>query len=245
MDLAILQATGQRQGLTFDPRTKLLLLITVSTFVLGGLGGNRFPYTILVLCLVVLLLLLTAGKLRAAVLYLVIYTAAYLASVLLLPRLSGAAYFLVLGSAGIFSRVMPGVAMGAYVVSTTTVSEFSAAMQRMRVSEKIVIPLSVMFRFFPTVSEEFRSINAAMRMRGIRFGGGKVEKMLEYRIVPLLTCSAKIGEELSASALTRGLGGDVRRTNICRIGFKIQDLIVIALCGVLFVVVALAYMGVL
>ncbi|MEY8354622.1 energy-coupling factor transporter transmembrane component T [Lachnospiraceae bacterium 54-53] len=244
MGKGILQATGQRRGLILDPRTKLLLLVTVSAFVLGGLGGEKFSFTIPVLCLLSLVLFLTAGKIRAAVICLGIYLTAWLTS-LLLPRLSGLPYFLVLGSVGIFSRVIPGVAMGAYVVSTTTVSEFTAAMQRMHISEKIIIPFSVMFRFFPTVGEEFSSINAAMRMRGIRFGGGRVGKMLEYRLVPLLTSSAKIGEELSAAALTRGLGGEVRRTNICRIGFGMQDIIFITLCVAAFAAAALAYLGVL
>ena len=245
MSRGILQTTGQQRGLILDPRTKLLLLVTISTFVLGGLGGDKLSYIIPALSFMTLLLLLTAGRLRAAVICLVVYSAANLASLLLLPRLSGFIYFLVLGSVGIFSRVMPGVVMGVYVVSTTTVSEFTAAMHRMHISEKIVIPISVMFRFIPTVVEEFNSINAAMRMRGIRFGGGRAGKMLEYRLVPLLTCSAKIGEELSAAALTRGLGGEVRRTNICRIGFKIQDIIFIALCITAFAAAALAYLGVL
>ena len=113
--------------------------------------------------------------------------------------------------------------MGSYLVSTTTVSEFTAAMLRLHLSEKIIIPLSVMFRFFPTVMDEAASINAAMRMRGIHLGGRNAEKMLEYRLVPLMTCCVKIGEELSAAALTRGLGGDVKRTNICKIGFHVQD----------------------
>ena len=43
-------------------------------------------------------------------------------------------------------------------------------MLRMHISEKIIIPLSVMFRFFPTVMDEAASISAAMRMRDIRFG---------------------------------------------------------------------------
>lgn len=245
MGSGILQTTGQQWGLILDPRTKLLLLITVSTFVLGGLGGDKFSFILPPLCLMVLILLLTAGKVRAAAIYLTVYAAAWLASLLVLPRLSGLPYFLVLGSVGIFSRVVPGVAMGAYVVSTTTVSEFTAAMQRMHISEKIIIPLSVMFRFFPTVGEEFGSISAAMRMRGISFGGGKVGKMLEYRLVPLLTCSAKIGEELSAAALTRGLGGEVRRTNICRIGLRMQDMIFMTLCAAAFAAVVLAYLGVL
>lgn len=51
----------------------------------------------------------------------------------------------------------------------------------------------------------------AMRMRGVRFGGGKVGAILEYRIVPMMICSVKIGEELSQAALYAGLGGPVKR----------------------------------
>lgn len=241
----ILQTTGQKKGLTLDPRTKLLLLVTISSFVLGGMGGDKLSPAIPVLSVLPFLLLLSAKRFRSAALYGITYTAAFLAAELLLPHLSGPPQFLLLACAGILSRVIPGVVMGAYVISTTTVSEFTAAMQKLHVSEKIVIPLSVMFRFFPTVGEEFGAINAAMRMRGIRFGGGKVGKMLEYRLVPLMTCSAKIGEELSAAALTRGLGGEAKRTNVCRIGFRIQDYILIALCAAAFAAAALVSLGVL
>ena len=54
--------------------------------------------------------------------------------------------------------------------------------------------------------------------------------MIEYRLIPLMVCSAKIGEELNAAAITRGLGGDVKRTNVCRIGFHFQDYIVVLIC---------------
>ena len=85
------------------------------------------------------------------------------------------------------------------------VSEFVAAMERMHVPQKIVIPVSVVFRFFPTVREEYAAIRDAMKMRGITTLRSPM-KMLEYRIVPLMMSVAKIGEELSAAALTRGLG---------------------------------------
>ena len=90
--------------------------------------------------------------------------------------------------------------------------------------------LSVMFRFFPTVAEEWSAIGDAMRMRGVRFGGGKAGTILEYRIVPMMICSVKIGEELSQAALTRGLGGPVKRTNICKLGFHVQDVIFLLIC---------------
>ena len=60
--------------------------------------------------------------------------------------------------------------------------------------------------------------------------------MVEYRLVPLMVCTAKIGEELNAAALTRGLGGEVRRTNICQIGFRLPDICFMLLCLVPYVV---------
>ena len=65
-----------------------------------------------------------------------------------------------------------------------------------------------------------------MKMRDIRIGGKNVGKMVEYRLVPLMVCSVNIGNELSAAALTRGLSADTKRTNICKIGFHIQDIMI-------------------
>ena len=53
-----------------------------------------------------------------------------------------------------------------------------AAMERLRLPQKITIPLSVMFRFFPTVVEEYGAIGDAMRMRGIGFGLFDIMAML-------------------------------------------------------------------
>ena len=46
----------------------------------------------------------------------------------------------------------------------------------------------------------------------------------------MMTSTVRIGEDLSASALTRGLGGPIRRTNICRIGFRVQDYVLLVGC---------------
>lgn len=235
MSLSILQATGQTKGLVLDPRTKIVLLLMVSIFVLGGAGSDKLPFVVPLLCAIPLLLLVVAGRYRQAFLYVLVFSGAYLAVLYLVPLVSGPLHYLLLACAGIFSRVVPGVVLGIYVVSTTTVSEFNAAMQKLHISEKLIIPLSVMFRFFPTIGEEFGSINAAMRMRGISLAGGNIGKMVEYRLVPLLACSARIGEDLSAAALTRGLYGQAKRTNVCQIGFRAQDYLIVAFCLAIFV----------
>ena len=58
--------------------------------------------------------------------------------------------------------------------------------------------------------------------------------MVEYRLVPLIVSVVKIGDELSAAALTRGLGAPGRRTNLCRIGFHVQDLMAALFCVACF-----------
>ena len=239
----ILQATVENRGVVLDPRTKLFLLLTMSVFVLGG-AGETVEWLFPCLCALPLVLLLTAKKFKTAVLYAAVYSAAYFAFLFLAPHTSGLLHFLLLGTAGIITRFMPSVMVGVHVVSTTTVSEFTTAMLRMHISEKIIIPMSVMFRFFPTVGDEFKAINSAMRMRGVLLGGKHWSKMLEYRFIPLMICSVQIGNELSAAALTRGLGGNVKRTNVCDIGFRLQDIVTLILCAVPYAAVILGWCGV-
>ena len=221
-----------------DPRTKLLLLTFVSVFVLGNAGGDAAAEFRVALNYLPLLLLLGARQWKKAIAVVIIYSVAYFLSMLVMPHCKGLLNFLLLAMCGIVLRFLPGIMTGMYVVSTTTVSEFISAMERMHVSQKITIPLAVMFRFFPTVLEESNSINKAMTMRDIKFGGKKVLKMIEYRLIPMMTCSVKIGQELSAASLTRGLGGPDKRTNICKLGFGWCDVLTF-IClggGLLFVI---------
>ena len=173
-----------------------------------------------ILTFVPLALFLIERKWKAALIYFCVYWGATAMQTYLLPLTTGVVNFLLVAMSFFSVRFMPGIAMASYMVNTTTVSEFMGAMKRMRVPQGLSIPLSVVFRFFPTVAEEYAAISDAMRMRGIRFGGKKPGKMIEYRLVPLLVCCVKIGDELSATALTRGLGAPIRRTNVCRIGLR-------------------------
>ena len=234
--MEIMNSAGHKSLL--DPRTKLLLLTFISVFVLGNAGGDAAAEFRVALNYLPLLLLLSARQWKKVIGVIVFYSAAYLLSMLVLPHCKGLLNFLLLAMCGIVLRFLPGIMTGMYVVSTTTVSEFIAAMERMHVSQKITIPLAVMFRFFPTVVEEAASINKAMSMRDIKFGGKKALKMIEYRLIPMMTCSVKIGQELSAASLTRGLGGPEKRTNICKIGFGWCDILTF-IClggGLLFVI---------
>lgn len=230
MDGQFFSIEREKQYIVLDPRTKLILLVTISTLMLGG--GNEGIMAIIrpMLCAVPFLLFLFERRIKPAVKYLVLYLACYALEGMAVNWTSGLLSFLLLAVSSVMTRFAPGILAGAFLLSTTTVSEYIAAMHRMHISDKIVIPLSVIFRFFPTLAEEYHAISDAMRMRGIRLGGRRVFLMAEYRIIPLMCSVIKIGDELSAAALTRGLGAPEKRTNICSIGFHFQDILIIGLC---------------
>ena len=123
----------QRNGGKFllDPRTKILLILTITSVVIGG-GNSGLLFVIKpVLTAIPLVLFLLQKRWKSAAAYIIVYTAAYLGEVFLLPITHGFLNFLVVACCGIFSRFMPGIAMGSYLVNSTTVSEFMAAMERM------------------------------------------------------------------------------------------------------------------
>ena len=224
-----------------DPRTKMLLVLTIATICVAG--GSNIPTTIAktLLSLTPFVLYVHERRFKTAFIYFFVYIFVSVAGSMLIRDTYGVLNFILVAAFMCISRFMPGFVMGAYLVSTTKISEFMAAMERMHIPQSVSIALSVTFRFFPTLKEEYQSINKSMRIRGVRFAGGKPFQMLEYRLIPLIMSSMKIGEELSAAALTRGLGSPKKRTNICDIGFNIQDIIYIGLC--IFSWVMIIYSG--
>ncbi|MBR3555400.1 MAG: energy-coupling factor transporter transmembrane protein EcfT [Oscillospiraceae bacterium] len=226
------QAQEHRRSF-LDPRTKLTLVLLLAVFVMGGLGGDALKPIKIALAVLPFLLLLAEKQWKRFLRGLAMLVLGY-ALLLVMPVLPGALGYFALFCGGILTRFVVTVVMGEYLIATTTVSEFISAMEHLHMPQAITIPMSVMFRLFPTIGEEWKSIRRAMRMRGIRPGSAGAIQVLEYQLVPMMTSTVRIGEELSASALSRGLGGPMRRTNVCRIGLRAQDAVL--LIGSLFVI---------
>lgn len=207
--LSFSATTEKRKGILLDPRTKLILLLTITTLMFSTSNEGIMNIVKPCLSLVPFALILSERRFKTAGKYLVLYAVCFILERIALTSLSGLLSFIVLAVTSIMTRFAPGIMTGAYLISSTSVSEFIGAMERMHITEKIVIPMSVIFRFFPTINEEYQAIRDAMKMRGIRFGGKNPFLMLEYRLVPLMVSVVKIGDELSAAALTRGLGAPV------------------------------------
>ncbi len=235
-------AQEKRRGF-LDPRTKLALVLVLALFVMGGLGGEQLKQIKTILSALPFLLLLIERQWKRFGRGVAMLAIGY-GLLFVMPYLPGVLNYIALMCGGILTRFVVTIVMGEYLIATTSVSEFISAMERLHMPQAITIPMSVMFRLFPTIGSEWRSIRRAMTMRGIHLGGARAGQVLEYQLVPMMTSTVRIGEELSASALSRGLGAPIKRTNICRIGFRVQDVLLLAGCAFVIAVWILEICGV-
>lgn len=222
--------TAKAKQLYLDPRTKIVLCLAVSFIMLDSTISPVVNALQIALAMLPLVFLLMLHKCKMAVYYLCAYVFASLVPQLLVPLLPAIINLLFTGMIALMTQILPGMMMAYFLIVSTSVSEFVTAMDRMHVPKSISVPMSVLFRFFPTIVEEYGHVRDAMRMREV----GNLRQpmaMLEYRMVPFMTSIVSIGNDLAASALTRGLSAPVRRTNVCPIGFTWRDGLALVLTG--------------
>lgn len=218
-----------------DPRTKFMVLFTIGIFAFSGIG-----LAIELSIFAILNLFLLSYRQRSFVIkFGIVYLILLAADITFTPYIAGwiAPLFF---SIARFARLVMLILLAAnLLIKTTSISEFNAAFRKLHIPEQIVIPFSVMFRFIPTIQEEWHSIQNAMKLRGIATSIGVVIKApmqtLEYGLIPILMSVSTISGELAAASLSRGLeaGGD--RTCLAEVKFGVVDYLVFALCIALIV----------
>ncbi|MCR5717060.1 MAG: energy-coupling factor transporter transmembrane protein EcfT [Lachnospiraceae bacterium] len=222
--------------LHLDPRTKLFMVFVVSSIVLMTATTPLAWILRTMITIVPLILLISEGRTVSALSFGLLYTGALLLMWLFLSAEStGVLMALLTGYCGIVVQFLPAMITAWYMIRTTQIGEFLSAMQKMHIPDGLSISLAVIMRFFPTIKEEYGAIRDAMKMRGIMFGAGHASKMIEYRLIPLLFSCVSIGDELSAAAITRGLGANVKRTSATELKLTTIDLLLMALFALLAV----------
>ncbi|WP_245550965.1 energy-coupling factor transporter transmembrane component T [Nocardia paucivorans] len=208
-------------GARLDPRTKVGLVLVTSVTVMAPGGAVFVPAA---LGLAVVLALVERAWTRGAGLLAVAAVAASLAY--LLPRV---VVHPLIGVVGVFAsytlRFLVVTGVVAHLVRTTTPSEFTAALRAARIPRGLTVSGAVMLRFVPTVIAEARAVRDAMRLRGLGLFGDPI-RGIEYFTIPLIASSLRASEDLSASALLRGLGSRARPTSMYPPRFGIADAMV-------------------
>lgn len=227
-------ASSQNEELWLDPRTKLFLIVIC---VLASMFAPSLTYQIG-------LVLLIAGlgvcfeKWRYAVGGILFYILVCAFTVWTLANLNGTLRTMFIAFLGLFHKVYACGMLSGIVISTTKVSEFLSAMNRIHAPKKLVIPLAVMLRYIPTIQEDWRYIKDAMKMRdvspSVRGLLTNPSMTVDCIYVPLMMAASKAADELSIAAVTRGIENPQPRTCLVQIKFGFVDFLVSAIAVAFF-----------
>lgn len=223
----------RRQSLDF--RTKLFMTLVISyTLLLGNLQQKYLPVAIAA-TLLPYMLLLSERRYKEAAKGILFIAAASVIQKYFLYHATGLLNSFFLFIAMLFLRMLPGLMMGKYTLVSTGMSDMVLSLKRIRFPDAIVIPITVMARFFYTVQEDYGQIQDAMYLQGLTAKRLMLHplKLFEYRTVPLLMCLTRTAEEVSISALTRGMEVGIQRSSISEARIKGMDIFFFLLMFVL------------
>ena len=216
-----------------DPRMKLFMVVflTTVTYISENLFLLTWNYALIICLYLFSSLWKNAGK-----------TAILLGSFVLMEGILRLLPVTGITTALLFLTFIIGRTIIFFVMSnwmglTIKITDLITAFQNMHAPKGLTITLAVVFRYLPTVSEEFAAIQKTMRLRNIELSVSNVirhpVRMCEYAIVPLVIRSMKIADELSASAMTRGLDLEGKRTSYKEIRLRFSDVLIVLILAAL------------
>lgn len=147
----------------FDPRTKIILL---ALCVLTATLTPSLKYECVLIILIAVFGVLS-GKWKYSLIGTVVFMCLYLFAILYWHNGTGITYTMFTAWLSLFYKVYPCGFLAGIVLSTTKVNEFLSAMNKVHVPKKVVIPLTIMLRYLPTIREDWAYIKDAMRLRDV------------------------------------------------------------------------------
>ncbi len=210
-----------------DFRVKLLLTIVIGIVAIEGSIGQRYQF--LGFLVAIFPYILAVFDKKFSFVFKGLFYSLLAISIQKYSLIIGEKFFAMILNlyGGIVIRILPGVMMGYYTMTTTSMSDLVYSLQKMKMPDVIIIPISVMFRFFYSIKEDYKKINEAMYMHGITFKNffKNPMKYLEYKFVPLLMITSQSADNVAISAMTRAMKLSCPRTSISNQKFKIYDYI--------------------
>lgn len=195
-----------------DPRTSIVLLLATSIAVMAPGGELVLPAAVL---LGLLLAVADSSWRRLLVLAVAVGVLATLAH--LLPLWVAHPLVQVVGVAAAFMlRFAAIIGVAQHLLATATPGTVTTALRAARVPRVVTVPLAVMLRFIPVVVAETLAVIDAMRLHGLTGWRAMVRHpvlSIERFTVPVIAATLRVGDDLTAAALLRGLGSHTRPTS--------------------------------
>ncbi|EPY2281105.1 energy-coupling factor transporter transmembrane protein EcfT [Clostridium sporogenes] len=226
---------GEKGVLKIDPRTKIILMIlgNVAIFLAFSI---QIKISLIIFYLIFGFL---CGAYKSPIKISLGYFSLILVEYLGGKYLSGTLALMIITFSQFIKMILPCALLASIMISTTKVSEFMGALNKMKVSKKVIIPLTVMIRYFPVVFEDWKNIKDSMRMRDVSptFLGflKNPSDTIECIYVPMLMSASKVSDELSAAAITRAIENPNPRTCMVKMKMRFYDYLSISLMVIVIV----------
>lgn len=219
-----------------DFRTKFFIAMVVCTVSVSGSLQQKLPLLSLFVALFPFLCLLSERRYGMFAKGSLMMLTAWLFEIFLPKDFKNPFFVLLHIAAAILLRMVPGMMAGYYAMMTTTMSDMVCSFKKMHLPDALIIPISVMFRFFYSVREDYRCINEAMKMHGLglRAFFRNPVRILEFKLVPLLICSARTADDVAVCAMTRGMVPGQKRSSISNARLRMIDFVLLFLFGLIF-----------
>lgn len=210
-----------------DFRIKLFMTIILSyVMVLGNIQEKYFIQAILI-STIPIMLLINAKYTRVAIIGVAALVFVYVLDKFLIGLKYNPVVAILLILVMVIKKILPAFLMGKYTILTSNVGESIYSLKKMKCPDEIAIPLTVMVRFFYAAKIDYSQIKKAMYLRELTLK--KLIKspilLFEYRLVPLLMCLSKSADDLTVSAMTKGLAVNQERTSISETHLGIVDFV--------------------
>lgn len=210
----------------FDPRTILYLLLISQIILL--LDISIFIEIITVIILIIPFFI--SKQFRPGLIIIMVYSLQLFLAFFVLPTVDNATLLYPLSMvANGFRELIPGIIVGIYALKLTHSGEWISLFKKWHFPKFFIVPFSVIFRFFPTMRQDYRQIRNAMAFRGIERGPIAFIKQpvqtFEFILIPLLMNASRVAQDLTISALTKGLSISGKQTSIITLHMTKVDFI--------------------
>ena len=210
----------ERSYRRIDPRTALLSICLLGT---AAMLSNR-PEAAHAACAIGVACALVSGAWRSCI----TLSAAYglIAAVMALAERVGSTTLMtaVVMLSYMAQKFVVLALLGVSLSKLASMQDLLAALQSMGAPQVVLIPCTVILRFFPTIRRDASHLVESLKTRRVLAGGG-----FAFIPVPLLMRSVRISDELAASALARGLDGEAKATVLRPLSFGGIDAVAAAL----------------
>ena len=210
------------------------LLLTFLACMVSILTESYYMHALFVIWLAMLLAYF--GFVKQSVQYVLLYSFTTFWLIMMIPKGVMIISPMLLGM--IYKFIVP--IMAAYLTFKIPSGKLIAVFQKSSMPQNILLILVIMIRFIPTISGEIKTIKEAMKVRGLTGSKKKVFfhplRTVEYVVVPLIFRSIKVGDELAAAAIVRGVENTGKKQSYYETIMSKTDIVILTISLLLLIV---------